>query len=518
MRMGMAGWGERIVKRSSKREKQIPHPAKGAGIRDDRSGKAGTLKCWRVGCRRYPVMGFALVVAVLAGASAAYPQKLQMPPHEKVVLKNGLTVLLLEKHSVPMVSVAGIVKAGGLADPVGQEGLASTTAGLLRKGSKTRTAQQFAGDIDFIGGTFEADAGADYSSFAAEFLSKDTARGLELVSDALLHPTFPQTEVDKLLAQSVDGVKAAKDSARDVIFQYYEGYLYNGKGYGRPTGGDENSLKKIQRNSIVKFYETYYTPGNTILAVAGDFQPAEMKKKIEEIFGGWPAKAAPAANEEGSGPMKGKKLLLVNKADATQTYFVIGNVGISATDPDRVAIEVVNTVFGSRFTSMLNEALRVESGLSYGATSFFSLQKEPGPFAVFSYTKNETTGKAIDLALEVLKKLHANGITAEQLSSAKSYIKGQFPPTMETSGQLARLILRYEFLGLDDSEVNQFEQRIDGVTPEMAKQVIAKHFPLENLTFVLVGKSSEIAPMVKSYAEKQDTKEISAPGFWAGAK
>jgi predicted Zn-dependent peptidase len=216
--------------------------------------------------------------------------------------------------------------------------------------------------------------------------------------------------------------------------------------------------------------------------------------------------------------MKGKKLLLVNKADATQTYFVIGNVGVTATDPDRVAIEVVNTVFGSRFTSMLNEALRVESGLSYGATSFFSLQKEPGPFAMYSFTRNETTGKAIDLALEILKKLHANGITAEQLSSAKSYIKGQFPPTIETAGQLARLIVRHEYLGLDDSEVNQFEQRIDGVTPEMAKQVIAKHFPLENLTFVLVGKSSEIAPMVKGYAGKLEEKEITAPGFWTGAK
>ena len=460
----------------------------------------------------------ALTLTMFAVASAAGAQKLEMPPHEKVVLKNGLTVLLLEKHSVPMVSVAGIVKAGGLADPAGQEGLASTTAGLLRKGTKTRTAQQFAGDIDFIGGTFEADAGADYSSFAAEFLSKDAGKGLELVSDALLHPTFPEAEVDKLLGQSVDGVKAAKDSARDVIFEYYQGYLYNGKGYGRPTGGDEISLKKIQRDAILKFYDTYYTPGNTILAVAGDFHPAEMKKRIEEIFGAWPAKAAPAMKDAAAGPMKGKKLLLVNKADATQTYFVIGNMGIAATDPDRVAIEVVNTVFGSRFTSMLNEALRVESGLTYGATSFFSLQKEPGPFAMFSFTRNETTGQAIDLALEVLKKLHANGITGEQLGSAKSYLKGQFPPMIETSGQLARLIVRHEFLGLDDSEVNQFEQRIDGVTPEMAKQAIAKHFPMESLTFTLVGKAPEIAPMVKKYADKQDEKEISAPGFWPGSK
>jgi predicted Zn-dependent peptidase len=453
-------------------------------------------------------------LTALLFTGVALAQSVKLPPHEKVVLANGLTVLLLEKHSVPMVDVAGIVKAGSLADPAGQEGLASTTAGLLRKGTKTRTAQQFAADIDFMGGSFEADAGSDYTSFGAEFLAKDTGKGLELVADALLHPTFPQTEVQKLLAQSVDGVKAAKDSAREVLFEYYEGYLYRGRGYGRPTGGDEISLKKIQREGIAKFYETYYTPGNTILAVAGDFNTEEMKKRIAEVFGDWTAKSAPTVKREAAEPAKGKRLLLVNKGDATQTYFAIGNVGISATDPDRVAVDVVNTVFGSRFTSMLNEALRVESGLTYGATSFFSTDQEPGPFAMFSFTRNEATGKAIEMSLDVLKKLHAEGLTAEQLTSAKNYIKGQFPPTMETSAALARLIARHEFLGLNDDEVNLMDQRVDAVTPETAKQAIAKHFPLENLTFVLIGKSSEIAPMVKKFADKQDAKEITAPAFW----
>ena len=496
--------------KSGDRRKQVPHPAITAGIRDDIGF------CLPARSRRYQVLG--LVLAAMLLGSPVRGQGVKLPAHEKVVLPNGLTVLLLEKHSAPLVDIAGIVKTGSLADPAGMEGLASTTAGLLRKGTKTRTSQQFSEEIDFIGGNFGADAGADSSSFGAEFLSKDTAKGLDLVADALLHPTFPQDEVDKLLAQSVDGVKAAKDSAQNVIFEYYEGYLYNGKGYGRATGGDEASLKKIRRDAIVKFYDTYYTPGNTILTVAGDFQAEEMKKKIEAVFGGWTAKAAPAVKTEAAGTVKGKRLLLVNKGDATQTYFVIGNVGISATDPDRVAVQVVDSIFGSRFTSMLNEALRVESGLTYGATSFFSTEKEPGPFAMFSYTRNESTEKAIQMMLDVLKKLHADGVSAEQLASAKSYLKGQFPPSIETAGQLANIIARHEFYGLGDDEVNQRDQRIDAVTPEVAKQVIAKHFPLENLTFVLVGKSAEIAPMVKKFAEKQDTKDISAPGFWSGAR
>jgi predicted Zn-dependent peptidase len=216
--------------------------------------------------------------------------------------------------------------------------------------------------------------------------------------------------------------------------------------------------------------------------------------------------------------VKGKKLLLVDKPDATQTYFAIGNVGVTATDPDRVAIRVVNTAFGGTFASLLNTALSIESGYTYGANSFFQPQKAAGPFAIYSFTKNETTTPAIDLALKVLDDFHKNGITPAQLDTAKKYMKGQFPPRIETSGQLAERIATNEFYGLDDNEINQLETRIDAVTVESAKQIIEKHFPKENMVFVLVGKASEIGPAVKKYAEKEDERKISEPGFWPPAK
>src|SRR5260370_36409989 len=168
----------------------------------------------------------ALTMAALLPVSSAPAQTLHMPPHEKYVLKNGLTVLLLEKHAVPLINLYAIVKTGAAADPEGQDGLASVTAGLLRKGTKARTAQQFAADLDYIGGAFEADAGADFSSVSAEFLTKDLARGLELFSDALLHPTFPQSEVEKLLAQSVDSVRGAKAAPPQGLALYHYRYFY----------------------------------------------------------------------------------------------------------------------------------------------------------------------------------------------------------------------------------------------------------------------------------------------------
>jgi zinc protease len=457
---------------------------------------------------------FFLILFVLILPAALSAQTIHIPTHEKVIFKNGLTVLLLEKRGVPIVNLAAIVKTGSAADPQGQEGLASITAQLLRKGTQKRTAQQFAADTDFTGGSVEADASADFSSVQGEFLNKDLDRGLDLYSDALLHPVFPQAEVDKLLAQSLDGVRAAKDEARSVLGTYYNAYLYNGNGYGRAADGDEISLTKIRRDSIVKFYKTNYAPGNIILAVVGDFQTAEMKKKLESVFGQWPSKPVTPEKIPALPPVKGRKLLLVDKPDSTQTYFAIGNVATAAGDPDRVAIRLVNTIFGGRFTSLLNEALRVESGLSYGATSAFDPRKAPGPFGIYSYTKNESTAQAIDMALQVLQKLHQQGITADELASAKSYIKGQFPPSIETSRQLAQIIAINEFYGLDDREINDLEKRLDAVTPAIAQQVIQKHFPGENLVFTLIGKSSDISAAVQKFAEKRDARVISEPGFW----
>jgi len=459
-----------------------------------------------------------LAVAGLLLACGSLAQGLHLPPHEKIVLKNGLTILLLHKQGVPLVNFYAIVKTGAAADPLGESGLASVTAGLLHKGTKKRTSEQFAADLDYIGGSFDAGAGSDFTYISAEFLTKDLDKGLDLFSDAVLQPTFPQDEVDKLLAQSIDAVKASKDDPDSVLGAYYNGYLFGMNPYGRPEGGDEVTLKNIKRDAIMKFYETNYSPGNTILAVAGQFDAAEMKKKLEATLGAWPAKAAPAEKIPVATEVNGKRLLLVDKPDATQTYFAVGNVGTRVNDPDRVAIRVVNTIFGGRFTSLLNEALRVESGYSYGAYSYFDSRKEPGAFVMGSFTKNATTVQAIDLMLKVLDEFHKNGVTPAQLESAKSYIKGQFPPRIETSGQLARQIAADEFYGLDDSEINELEARIDAVTPEIADKVIAKHFPRDNLVFVLIGKASEIGSEVKKYAAQEDEQKISKPGFWPAGK
>jgi zinc protease len=456
---------------------------------------------------------FALIILLLAIPAAAQSGTLKLPPYKKVHLKNGMTLLLMERHTVPLVDFDVVVRAGGAADAAGKEGQAWMTANLLRKGTKARNADQFSSELDFIGGQFFARVNADSTSVGAEFVKKDIDKGLDLLADVLLNPSFPQDEFSKLLKLRLDALKSSKDQAQAVIGTYFNAYLYGHHPYGRPITGDEKSLAGLTRDDVQKFYQTYYSPGNIIMAVAGDFSTAEMEKMLTEKFGSWPAHQVPAIPVAEVAPVTGKRLLLIDKPDSTQTYYRIGNIGITRTNPDRVYLEVVNTLFGGRFTSMLNSELRIKNGLTYGAGSFFDQRKRPGPFAINTYTKNATTAQAIDKTLEVLQRLHEKGVSEEELKSVKNYILGQFPPTIETSGQLANLIGELEFYGLDERVINEFTTKINAMTLADAQRVIKQYYPLDNLVFVLIGKASEIGEVAKKYAPKVDTLSISTPGF-----
>jgi predicted Zn-dependent peptidase len=179
-----------------------------------------------------------------------------------------------------------------------------------------------------------------------------------------------------------------------------------------------------------------------------------------------------------------------------------------------VPIQLVNTLFGGRYTSMINTALRIKSGLTYGASSFFLMNKVPGPFIITSYTRNAATEKALDMTLEVLHELHAKGVTDEDLATAKAYIKGTLAQrSLETNDQLAGTLLDLQFYGLPDSEINDYFARVDATTVADARRVIEKYYPEKDLTLVLIGKASEIQTAAKKYAPEMKVKSITEPGY-----
>jgi zinc protease len=442
------------------------------------------------------------------------PTPFELPAYKRVVFPNGLTVLLLEKHELPLVSVQLTLRSGSVADPSGQAGTANLTADLLRKGTASRSADQLSADMDFIGMQYRAPVGLDASSFTADFLKKDQATALGLFAEMLLHPSFPDEEFKKLLAQQQDGVHSSKDNPQAVLGLYYSHFLFGDTPYGRASAGDEISLKAITRDSILAFYKHNYTPGNAILAVAGDFDSAAMEAQLKQLFGEWKG-AAPAPVELPVLKLAtGRRLLFVDKPDATQTYFIIGSVGVNATNPDRASIQVVNTLFGGRFTSLFNTELRIKSGYSYGASSSFAQLRVPGPFIMSTFTRNATTEPAIDKSFEVLDRAHKQGFTAGDLTSAKNYIAGELPPQLETSVQLAAQIAKNELYGITREQFNQNLVNIQKTSPSDATKVLDTYFPQsDNTVMVVIGKGSEIQKLLSKYTTNITVKKISDPGF-----
>jgi predicted Zn-dependent peptidase len=251
------------------------------------------------------------------------------------------------------------------------------------------------------------------------------------------------------------------------------------------------------------------------VTVAGDFEAATMKQKMQAMLNG----VAPGTAYEWKKvpPVKASassRVLLVDKPDATQTYFIIGQPGIERTNPDRTAIELVNTLFGGRFTSMLNDALRVDSGLTYGARSTVEMDRLPGSIYISTFTKNESTEQAIDLALKQIEKLRTQGINAEQLASAKAYVKGLYPTQqLETSDQLADVLTDLELFGLNRGEVDDFISRVDSVSAEQANAIAKKYYRDAGLVFVLVGKAADIRKTAGKYAKDVVEVPITKVGY-----
>lgn len=440
---------------------------------------------------------FALLFTVAMQLSA---QGYQLPKYEKFKLKNGLTVYLMEQKEVPVISVSVILPAGAIYDGE-KAGLASLTATALKHGTKNFPKAKLDEELDFAGASISTYASKESAGLSSKFAAKDKDKILGLIKEVLLEPAFDAAEFEKEKKRLLVSLEQQKESPRSVIGAYFDKFMYGDHVYGNIIQGKISTVSTLTVDDLKKFYQENYLPEGSAISVVGDFNTAEMKSKITALFSGWKkgAKAQVNLASKPVTPPAGNRVLLINKDDARETTFYIGAPGIPRNNPDYVAIDVVNTLFGGRFTSMLNDELRVNTGLTYGANSRFSPLKNAGTFVISTFTAGKTTEPAIDKALEVLNKLHSTGIDENALASAKNYVKGQFPPRFETAGQLAGLLTQMFWYNFNESFINNFEKNVDGLTLDKAKAIIAKYFPKDKLQFVLVGKSADIKKIAEKY-------------------
>ena len=458
-------------------------------------------------------MRLLLCVVAIATAAAA---EVRLPRYTRSILPNGIVLNVMPRGDVPLVTIRVVVRGGIESTPEGLAGLPSVTAEALRRGTAKRTAEQFSRELDALGGTWSAGVDNQSSYVATEILAKDLGTGLDLLIDALVRPAFPEAEIKKLLAQRIDAAKAAKDASDGGVGQYYAGFFYGASHpYGHPP--DELSYARITREHIVDYHKRMYTGRNMIVIVAGDIDPETAGKQVAAALAAVPEGQAYSWRKPAPLASQGTRVLVVDKPDATQTRFLIGQPGIDRTHPDRVALWLVNTLFGGRFTSILNDELRVNTGLTYGAGSRFSQDRMPGALTISTFTSTPNTGKAVDLAVSLLKRLRERGITAEQLASAKAYLKGTFPSErLETTDQLAGMLSEIELFDLNRGEVDDLFARIDAVTVEKANEVAKRYYKDDALTFVLLGNAAEFEAELKKYTSAPVTVPITKPGFAAG--
>jgi len=450
-------------------------------------------------------MSIALIAAF--AFNGAFAAEIRLPEYQAVTLDNGATLLLMPRKDVPLVAANIAVRGGALADAPGKEGTADLLGEMLSKGAGNRDALQFAQAVDGAGGSLGFGSSREAIVANAQFLSKDSALMLSLLADALLRPKMAAAEFDKLRKRAIDGIANAKDSdPRQLTPVYSNAWLFRGHPYGRSTSGDETSLATISLADLQAFRAQQMGGDRLIIAIAGDFDPKTVTSQVKQAFGGW-AKAAGALPQVAAKAREtGRRVLLVDKPGATQTYFALANVGSRHGDAAEAAQDLVDTAFGGRFTSMLNTELRIKSGLSYGARSGIERTRQPGAVTISSFTKTESTKAAIDLAIATLDRLHKDGLDAATIQSAKQYVAGQFAPGLETAPQLAGQLVDMALYGDSRDAIDGYLGRVAAATPVQVAEARAVFADSKDLAIVAIGDASKIREALKAYGPLTEMK------------
>ncbi len=456
-----------------------------------------------------------LLIALIAVLAAPTFAAEQLPSPDKIVLKNGLTVYYLRNADLPLVSFRMIVRGAGSAfEPAGADGTAGMAATLLTKGTAKMDADALAEALDFMGASLDVTSADEYAQVSGDALSLHFPRLMEIAAECLTAPSFKEEEFTKERARRIDGLKAAKDNPGSAVRSYFRKAYFGGHPLGHLAGGTESSLKKMTVADVKGYYARRFRPDRSVAAIVGDIEKDKLLALLAATIGRWtnPAGAAPPDAIPPLPKPKGKKLLLVDKPDATQAYFIMGAPGYAMGDKITSQAAVMNTLWGGRFTSWINTELRIKRGLTYGASSFFWTWAAGGIFQASSYTKNDKIGEMLDITFGLLDKGGREGFAAEEIESGRNYIQGQFPPTLETNSSKAGSYVRLAFYKLGFGYYDKYLAAIANVSAEAAKAAAAAYLPRTDYVLVVVGKAADIRPLLKKYGTWQE-KKISDPDF-----
>ena len=427
---------------------------------------------------------------------------LSVPPVVERTLSNGLRLLIVEHHELPVADFVLVVKTGSEADPAGREGLATLASNLLDEGTKTRNSLQIADQIAYLGirlGT----GGLTLNSFDASRVTLHTPTAqldsaLALMADVTLHPSFPEKELERLRQERLTTLLQIKDNAPVLADIAFNAILYGEHHpYGRATLGTEKTVHDITRTDVLNFYNTYYRPNNSTLIIVGDVKPDAIQKKVERWFGGWErATVAPVALGSSPATPSAATVFLIDKPGAAQSSFRLGGVGVPRATQDYFALQVMNTILGGAFTSRLNQNLRETKGYTYGARSGFDMRQAAGPFVAQAEI---VTAKSDSAMIEFRKELLGirQPVPAPELEKAKKYLQLQLPALFEVPGDIAARLVPIALYNLPLDYFNTYSQKIAAVTQADVQRVAQQYVRPDQMNIVIVGDLKVIEPGIR---------------------
>jgi len=384
-----------------------------------------------------------------------------------------------------------LVKASQLNEPKDKAGLANLTAELLTEGTKNRKSTDISDEIEFIGASLYVSAGSDYTTVTLSVLKKDINKGVELFSDILLNPTFPQGEIERKKELIKGSLKQQEEEPSFLAGRAFKKEVFGEHPYGRLIEGSVETIDNIKREDFVRFYSDYFLPNNSILSVVGDLTSDELDGLIKQYLGEWKKKEVPLKVDKKIEEKKIKKVVKIDK-ELTQANVMLGNLGISRDNPDYYAVSVMNYILGGGgFSSRLMQSIRDEMGLAYDVHSFFTAGKEEGIFQVGIQTKNESANTAIDEILKQIGRIRKESVSDQELSDAKSYLTGSFSRRLDTNRKIVDFLASVEFYNLGLDYVEKYPNYINSVTQDDVLRVAQKYLAPENYVLVVVANQKK---------------------------
>ena len=428
----------------------------------------------------------------------AAPPSLRPPQISTRELSNGLKIVVLEQHELPLVDVILQVRSGGESDPAGKMGTAALVAAMLTEGTTNRTALQIADQAAYLGIQLNATSGWEQSNVSLHAPTAQFDSALALFSDVALRPNFPNADLERVRKVRLTSLQQLRDRAPAIADRAFASAVFGEQHpYGRPLAGTEGSLASITRDEVQRFYTTYYRPNNATLLVVGDVRPDDIERRARELFGAWARGTVPTPATSTSSSAKGTTVVIVDKPGAAQTSFRIGGVGAPRSTSDYFPLQVMNTILGGSYTSRLNQNLRETHGYTYGAGSGFGLRRSAGPFIASAEVVTAKTDSAL---IEFLKELRAirDTVSSEDLAKAKKYLQLGLPSNFETTQGIASEFLPLIAYGIPLDFFATAVQQYGAVTQSEVQRVARQYVNPDKLTIVLVGDRKVIETGVRA--------------------